>query len=335
MKLFLAGGRRSWQGKMPKSVILYLARSSEHDVKDLLRSVTLLGRNFLRRFPYPVIVFVEKDFKDEWKELVIKKSRVNCRFETIQFEVPEFLADRKFPEFVLEPKFTMGYRHMCRFFSGAVYSEPSLKDFDWYWRLDTDSFILKPVKYDLFRFMQDKGLQYGYTFITHDSPVVTKGLWELTQKFMRQNNVNADGLNPFLDAESNWDLSIYYTNFEIASFDFWRSKEFQSYFDMIDRSGGIYEHRWGDTPIHLLAVSMFLPEAQKHCFTDIHYQHQGFIVDPNKNKWYRRFIRRVLLYEAPRFDPLSVLHYVRNLYGTRVKPPVRKMAALFKRRSNV
>lgn len=275
------------------SVIVYLARSAEADVKDLTKSLALLKKNFLKKFSYPVIVFVEDSFSEDWKKQVRSESGVDCRFETVHFEIPSFLASQNFPEYVLEPKFNMGYRHMCRFFSGAIYQEPALRDYKWYWRLDTDSFVTGRVRYDVFKFMEQNGLKYGYSWVTHDSPVVTEGLWSLTKRFLEDNRIQPEFLGKYLDSQGEWDLSIFYTNFEISDLDMWRSGNFKKYFDFIDRDGGIYRHRWGDTPIHLLAVSSFLPEDQTHCFSDIPYKHQGFIIDPDKNKWHRRVYDRI------------------------------------------
>ena len=36
-------------------------------------------------------------------------------------------------------KWGLGYRQMCRFFSQFLFWWPSLLQYDWYWRLDTDS----------------------------------------------------------------------------------------------------------------------------------------------------------------------------------------------------
>lgn len=35
---------------------------------------------------------------------------------------------------------------MCRFFSGSMFNYPLLERYKWFWRLDSDSFILGPVK---------------------------------------------------------------------------------------------------------------------------------------------------------------------------------------------
>ncbi len=280
----------------PNGVILYLARSSQADVADLIKSLKLLRKNFLKRFSYPVIVFVEESFTSEWKKLIQKDAGIRCRFETVRFEVPSFLAGEQFPEYVLEPKFKMGYRHMCRFFSGVIYRHPALRDFKWYWRLDTDSFVFGRVKYDPFKFMQKHGLRYGYPVISEDNPVVTEGLWDVTKKYIREKGIEPAFLSKYLDERGDWNRAMFYTNFEISDLDFWRSEAYQDYFDRLDRSGGIYRHRWGDAPIHLLGVAMLMPEEQTHRFQDIPYQHQNFVIDPDKDKWYRRVHDRVRVF---------------------------------------
>ena len=277
-----------------KSVIVYLARSSEEDVRDLCRSLTLLKKNFLRRFPYPVVVFVETSFRETWKKELREGSKVNCRFETIEFCLPDFLDSAAIPEYVLQPKFKIGYRHMCRFFSGKIYDEPSLQGYKWYWRLDTDSFLLGKVKYDVFQLMEQKGCVYGYSAMSRDEPLVSAGLWELTKDYIEKRGIQPTFVYDYVP-NGVWDRSYYYTNFEISSFEFWRSKPARDYFNHVDRSGGIYQHRWGDTLIHTMTVGMFLPKAQTHRFTDIYYDHQGAQnKPPDKIPYVRNFLKKVL-----------------------------------------
>ncbi len=257
----------------PQAVIVYLSRSAEQDVRDLCRSLKLLKKNFLNKFPYPVIVFVEKDFKEEWKRVILKESRVPARFETVDFRVPDFLDPRTIPEWVYHPKFNLGYRHMCRFFSGTIYQEPALKDYRWYWRLDTDAFLLERIRYDVFEYMQKNSLVYGYNIMSKDEETVSRGLWELTQRYLEERKIQPEFLYDFTE-NGVWDRSYYYTNFEISSLDFWRSEPVRDYFDYVDRSGGIYRHRWGDALVHVLTVAIFLKKDRTHCFP-VYYDHQG------------------------------------------------------------
>ena len=257
----------------PQAAIVYLSRSAEQDVSDLTRSLACLKKNFLKKFPYPVIVFVERDFKDEWKKQIVKKSGVAPRFETVDFRVPDFLDPQTIPEWVYHPKFNLGYRHMCRFFSGTIYLEPALKDYRWYWRLDTDAFLLERIRYDIFESMEKDGCVYGYNIMSKDEETVSRGLWELTQQYLKERGIRPKFIDDFLE-NGVWDRSYYYTNFEISSLDFWRSAPVRDYFDYVDRSGGIYRHRWGDALVHTLTVSIFLEKNQTRRFP-VYYDHQG------------------------------------------------------------
>lgn len=207
-----------------------------------------------------------------------KATNSSLQFEKIGFELPYFLNLDEIPEFVYIDgfQFPIGYRHMCRFMSSLLFQHPSLKNYSYVWRLDTDSFILDGINYDVFRFMKDNHYLYGYITIQKDLPAAVEGLWDITKKYIEENNIAPTFLHKFTH-DGVWDRSYYYTNFEISSLDFWRSDEFLDYFNYLDRSGGIYKHRWGDHVIHLLAVSMFMPEDKVHEFSDIPYQHQGFI----------------------------------------------------------
>jgi alpha 1,2-mannosyltransferase len=37
---------------------------------------------------------------------------------------------------------------------------------------------------------------------------------------------------------------MYYTNFELTSLAFWRSDAYRDFFDFLDKSNGIYMHRY-------------------------------------------------------------------------------------------
>jgi hypothetical protein len=48
-----------------------------------------------------------------------------------------------------------------------------------------------------------------------------------------------------------------------------RSKEYNDYFEHLDKAGGFFYERWGDAPVHSLAVGMFLNKSEIHYFADI------------------------------------------------------------------
>lgn len=257
-----------------RAVIVYMARSTEGDIRNLKQSLALLDKNFNDRFHYPVMVFHE-DYTDDLKAEIRRSTRSEVLFGLLEFSIPEFIPRDEIPDKILG-RFGIGYRHMCRFFSGMMYRHPAMQDFDWYWRLDTDSFLLGKIGYDLFRYMESHDLWYGYMAMLAETPAVVEGLWEATQSYIRGRNITPTMMGQLLDENGAWNYLYYYNNFEICSLAFSRSAAYTDYFEYIDKLGGIYKNRWGDAPIRTLAVSMLAPPEKVHQFTNVPYAHAGY-----------------------------------------------------------
>lgn len=248
-----------------KNCILYLVRTSIEDLADLNESLNLLYSNLLKYTTAEVLVFHESsftEFKNDVQYPVI--------FHEIEFNLPKYTEEilRKIPEYFPHPThgngpiayghpgFSMGYRHMCRFFSGEIYNHLEIKKYDYYLRLDTDSRIHTPLGYDIFEWAEKNNCEYGYIepAVQYDNPKVIEGLWNLFDTDI------PEGL-------------MYYTNFELAKTSFFLSKEYQSFYKKIDESGGIYIHRWGDAPIKYLGVNMFMNKDKVKPVRGFTYQH--------------------------------------------------------------
>lgn len=70
-----------------------------------------------------------------------------------------------------------------------------------------------------------------------------------------------------------YNLCHFWSNFEIARTDIFNSPIYEKYFEHLEASGGFYKERWGDAPIHSLAVGMLLNLEEIHYFRDIGYRH--------------------------------------------------------------
>lgn len=75
-----------------------------------------------------------------------------------------------------------------------------------------------------------------------------------------------------IDGE-DYNLYHFWSNFEIARVDLWDNPIYESYFQYLEESGGFYKERWGDAPVHSLAVGFMLDLKEVHYFRDIGYQH--------------------------------------------------------------
>lgn len=200
------------------------------------------------------------------------------------------------------------YHHMCRFYSGFFYKHPLLLKYEWYWRLEPDIKYFCDITYDPFLKMAEANKTYGFTIAVKElretvpnifryasaykrtKGLESKGLWEMfvekppqdeeTDDAAKQGAIPeelADIKPPEIDKETmegeKYNMCHFWSNFEIARLDFFRSKEYEDFFEMMDRSGGFWMERWGDAPIHSLAAGALLAPRDIHYFRDFGYRH--------------------------------------------------------------
>ena len=77
----------------------------------------------------------------------------------------------------------------------------------------------------------------------------------------------------FFNEEFN--LCHFWSNFEIASFEIFRSPMYREYFEFLDEKMGFTKERFGDAPVHTLGVAMLLNLEDVHYFRDIAYSHSS------------------------------------------------------------
>jgi mannosyltransferase len=128
--------------------------------------------------------------------------------------------------------------------------------------------------------------------------ITSQGLWEMfvekpEDKEEERSKIKGKGKKPLpqeaKDTESDmgglpeidpdtmegesYNMCHFWSNFEIARLDWFRSKEYNDFFEVMDRSGGFWMERWGDAPIHSLAAGALLSPKDIHYFRDFGYRH--------------------------------------------------------------
>ena len=199
------------------------------------------------------------------------------------WEVPSWIDDELFEEsakILKENDIQYGamksYHQMCRWNSGLFYKHPALADTQFYWRVEPKVHFFCDVDYDVFRFMADHNKTYGFTINLYDAPQSIPTLWPETIKFIAQHPeyLHENNAMPWLtDAtrrpEHNMKANGYSTchfwsNFEVADMNFWRSQAYEDYFNHLDRAGGFFYERWGDAPVHSIALGLFEDSSRVH-----------------------------------------------------------------------
>ena len=257
---------------MQKAAIIYLTR--QNDLWVFVFSIRLLLRNFGCKHQYPIIVFHD-DINDTQINHILKSISdefgysPNIKFERIFFTLPEDVSTD--PSLFTNPQghpiglnnFPIGYRHMCRFYSGQVMNHPALKEYRYVWRMDSDSFILSHINTDPFQVMFDREYIYtdfgttpiegsdGWKYAGKEIEWAREGLFEATLEYAKKN------INLIKNPITAYEGELYNSNVEIMDMDFFRSHEYTSYFEDIDKHRNFYYKRWGDHCFRWLGLRLF------------------------------------------------------------------------------
>lgn len=285
------------------ATILSLVRNSE--LEEMLQSMHDLEITWNHKFNYPWTFFNDEPFTEEFKRRTRAATSAAVRFEIIpaaHWEIPQWINMDLYHESVslLEKDVQyMGkksYHQMCRWNSGFFSQHPALQEVQYYWRVEPKVRFFCDVDYDVFAWMADHNKTYGFNINIYDSPESVATLWPETKKFLDdhpsyihphnarewlEDDVRRPGHN---EKAHGYSTCHFWSNFEIGDLNFWRSKTYRDYFDHLDRVGGFFYERWGDAPVHSVALGLFEDKSKIHWFRDIGYQHIPFLNCPNNSK---------------------------------------------------
>ncbi|KIL56814.1 glycosyltransferase family 15 protein [Amanita muscaria Koide BX008] len=268
------------------AVIFMLTRNS--DLPGVLSTVKQVEDRFNKRFQYPYVFLNDDPFEERFKSLVSQLTDVPVQFGVIppdHWDQPSWINESRASaareELVAQNvpyADRVSYRNMCRFNSGFFYKHELLKSYRYYWRIEPDVKFFCDIDYDPFLYMQDNDKVYGFTIALYEFPKTVTTLWDAVKEFMDANPglIPADNAIDFVsDVEGLfYSYCHFWSNFEIADLEFWRDDAYSKFFDFLDQQGGFYYERWGDAPVHSIAVALFARKDQIHFFNDIGYRHE-------------------------------------------------------------
>lgn len=144
------------------------------------------------------------------------------------------------------------------------YTLEALKQYRWYWRLEPDVDFSCSVTYDPFAEMAKRKKVYGWTMALWEESNTCPSLFRHVSDFKENNRIPSNALwTAMMDASwlpypfrrwmswaahhdrfgDVWSLCHYWSNFEIADLDFFRSRQYQDLFEYLDSKEGFYKER--------------------------------------------------------------------------------------------
>ncbi|MFA5125920.1 MAG: hypothetical protein WC462_02875 [archaeon] len=282
----IINGKSNLPIKNPKVCIVYLASPSSHihtpgfmGLKKTTRKIEILKEslktaiNFLPE--YPILIFHEDYTKSD--KTSIKKIVKNHKIDFIKVDFKHYKGHSNLDEWMKKQKGFVegrpsGYRMMCRFFCGLMQNHSALNGFDYYIRMDHDSFFIEPKTLNVEESIKKYNFDYLYRSVWTDHKG-KKAIWEFTKKYAKKNNLSLKGFGKLrmLNLVRNFNGRAPYNNFHISKISFWRNPKVKKFLKAIEDENGILVKHWQDTNIHSMVLGLFNATVLEK--TDFGYKH--------------------------------------------------------------
>ncbi|KIY49629.1 glycosyltransferase family 15 protein [Fistulina hepatica ATCC 64428] len=280
------------------ATFVILARNS--DLDGIIQSIRDVEYHFNQYYHYPYVFLNDVPFSDTFKRRIENILSGTVEFGTIPHEhwvQPDWIDEKKAEDSrnnMVKNGVIYGgiYRNMCRFNSGFFFQHELLQKYRWYWRIEPDVHFHCDVSFDPFRYMEENHKVYAFTIAIYEFKATIPTLWDHVKQFIKDHpeHVVSENSMGFLsnDDGDTYNLCHFWSNFEIADMNLWRSPAYQDFFNYLESTGGFYYERWGDAPIHSIAAALFARRDQIHFFDEIGYEHRPYTHCPRTDaKWKR------------------------------------------------
>ncbi|KAH6901275.1 alpha-1,2-mannosyltransferase [Coprinopsis sp. MPI-PUGE-AT-0042] len=266
------------------------------DLEGIIRSIKQIEARFNHQYRYPYVFLNDVPFTDEFQRRLSNISPAKMEFGTIphdHWNQPDWIdedrakanRDKMVKQLVIYGG-SVSYRNMCRFNSGFFFRHPLMLKYRWYWRIEPSVTFHCDVNEDPFLFMEQNNKTYGFNIVIPENRNSIPTLWDTVQDFIKEHPehiADDNALNLMINQVGRYNGCHFWSNFEIADMDFWRSPAYMAFFEYLESKGGFYYERWGDAPVHSLAAAMFLNKNQIHYFDEIGYEHTPYVACPQRN----------------------------------------------------
>ena len=198
-------------------------------------TIRQVQRRFNDKYKYDWVLLNDVPFTDEFKrEIQSAAPGVTIKFGVIPHEMwsmPDFIDKKKAESTRKSMKRVIcggsgSYRYMCHFQSGYFRRHPLVMEYDWYWKVEPGVQFLCDVKYDVFQWMQDNEVAYGFGITIREYITTIPTLWKSAKDFFREtpDYLGKDNLMDFFSFGNGitYNLCHFWGNFEIANFHLWK-----------------------------------------------------------------------------------------------------------------
>eukprot|EP00315_Gephyrocapsa_oceanica_P048798 CAMPEP_0185528970 /NCGR_PEP_ID=MMETSP1366-20130426/100161_1 /TAXON_ID=38817 /ORGANISM="Gephyrocapsa oceanica, Strain RCC1303" /LENGTH=411 /DNA_ID=CAMNT_0028140549 /DNA_START=220 /DNA_END=1456 /DNA_ORIENTATION=+ len=166
--------------------------------------------------------------------------------------------------------YALGYLYMIRFFGITAWPTLDRLGYQTVMRMDDDSNILSSVQYNIFDYMRQRQLVYGYRLLTRMHPRFECPL--LGKVFARLPFLAEE--KPVWQSYCNRVTGVgYYNNWFVSDVRWWLGDTRRALRRAFDDAAVIFTDRLGDIVIQSVAVQTLLAPTKRLHFLDFTYEH--------------------------------------------------------------
>lgn len=292
--------------ELVNATILVLCRNWELD--DILSSMRSLEDRFNKYYHYPWTFLNDEEFTQEFKDWTSAMASGKTEYGLVNPEdwnTPGFIDQEKYNQCLQEYEekrvlygSSKSYRNMCHYNSGYFFRQELTLKYDYYFRVEPGVEYYCDFQMDPFKLMKDQKKKYGFIVSFYEYPNTIPTLYENVKGFMEKypEHLNPNSAIDFITnrdtvgenslhidemGAEEYNMCHFWSNFEIGDLNFFRSKEYIDFFEYLSETGGFYYERWGDAPIHSIAVALLLDKDEIFHFEDVGYYHTPFRTFPS------------------------------------------------------
>ena len=296
---------RRYRRKQSLGVIVYLAQArhssyGRDSLALLRRSLSSLMQNYNAVQRDDIMFLHTGDVNKSAQRSILTAvgNDVAARFVQLgayDFALPPGLPNRSY--WTQAAQFSDGYRHMIRLYAIGIWGIVARHGYKYMMRMDEDSFLLDPIKYNVFQRMQDEGRDYVYRAAVWEGGADTAKFFAMVRRYLQSKNVTPtwllDPCGPNGTAGSAGTQALarsaeklyygrcgniygFYNNWFATRIGFWLEPDVQTFLAFAAASNTVYTRRWNDILWQSVAVQTYLPRARVRLWRDFSYEHATF-----------------------------------------------------------
>eukprot|EP01060_Flectonema_neradi_P021048 TRINITY_DN2855_c2_g1_i1.p1 TRINITY_DN2855_c2_g1~~TRINITY_DN2855_c2_g1_i1.p1 ORF type:complete len:638 (+),score=71.04 TRINITY_DN2855_c2_g1_i1:75-1988(+) len=171
---------------------------------------------------------------------------------------------------------SMTFRRIARFYTLFLHRDDSVKDFDYIWRIPSDTLFLCKLNYDPVGLLSSIKKQVGFTMVEWAPQAAATDFQHFVTEWIgRKGLVNSSFYNRVTNNRSELGGCQFHTSSLIMSTSFLNSKNYNLLVSSVDRKGGIFYNRWSEALIQSFAIYSLLGAS------DVFYLESSAVATPS------------------------------------------------------